>query len=154
MSTDVIPVVVIHDVATGGQIDGTATNGTDSEETLFRGRIRKFTSGTKGGLFTAPAQIGMRVRNVMWNLPAGATPTVTISLVDGDGFAYVLNTMAAVSSAVEFRNEGVLVPPGWKLKVASTHVCTAQGRVLVLLDRGWSVGPFDVMATLGKETLP
>jgi hypothetical protein len=149
--TDVFAVQTVHEVAIAGFINGTLTDGVSSEETLERGRIQVFTAGTQGGLFPAHARLGMRVEYVAWNLPAGASPTITVSLVDNTGFVYKVDSLAAVSGTLRFGSNGVFVPPGWKLKVESTHACTALGRVAVCAYRGWSQ---TLPGVIGKVTLP
>jgi hypothetical protein len=149
--TDVFAVMKIHEVATSGHIDGTATDGVSSEETIERGRIQVFTAGTKGGLFPAHARVGMRVEYVAWNLPTGGSPTITVSLVDGTNNVYKVESLAAGTGSLRFGSNGVLVPPGWKLKVESSLACTALGRVVVCAFRGW---PQTLPGVIGTETLP
>jgi hypothetical protein len=149
--TDVFATQVVHEVAGSGHIDGTATNGVGTEETIERGRIQVFTAGTKGGLFPAHARVGMRVEYVAWNLPTGGSPTITVSLVDGDNIVYKIESLAAGTGSLRFGSNGLFVPPGWKFKVESSLACTALGRVTVCVFRGWSQ---TLPGVIGTETLP
>lgn len=155
MTTEVIPTIVVHEVASGSTMDGTAPDGTDSEETVSRGRVRRFAAGTHGGLFVAPPVIGMSVFNVSWNLPAAAPPTVVVSLVDMDNVEYVIQSFTATTSGtVSFSSKGILVPPDWKIKVATTSACNAAGRVTLCMGRGWGQPTMGWDTTFGKSARP
>lgn len=119
MSTTVIPTVAIQEVYSGGQFTGVASNGTHSEEALYRGRQQFWIGGTVGGEFSAPEQVGMRVEQVFWYLESTVVPEVKIYLVDPDNVEYLVDTQNAASSEWQQPNSGILVPPDFKIRVKS-----------------------------------
>jgi hypothetical protein len=137
MTTDVFTICAVHEVGIGGQFTGVAPDGTDSDATLHQGRLRLWAAGTVGGQFTAHAVLGARVQQILWNAPAAAPPTVTVSVVDPAGIATLVQTSAGASGSIIFSGKGLLLPPGWAVTVASSAVCNAVGRVTVCVEPGW-----------------
>ncbi|MFA4971298.1 MAG: hypothetical protein WC683_01710 [bacterium] len=151
-----IPQVMVHEIAAGNQLTGVAPDGTDSEETLFRGGYRRWMACTVAGLFQLPVGFGngWRLERVVWNLNGGGN--ITINLVDPDGVIYQLNQVAAASGEyVSREGGGILVPPGWAIQVTSAAVMApGNGRVVVFTGPGWSQNTFDMAPILGAESYP
>lgn len=148
-----IPQVWTHEVANGGAFTGVAPDGVDTEETLYRGRYRKWAAGTVGGLFTLPAatfRAGWALDRVVWN--ATGIGAVTVNLIDDDAFVYPLVTVAAASGTwVPPDSGGLLVIPGWSLQVVGVNPLGADGRVVVVTTRGWNQELYDTIPLLGRE---
>jgi len=125
MTTSVIPVIAIQEVYSGGSFDGSVSDGTPSEEELFRGRIQKWTGGLVGGEFAAPDVVGMRVEQIHWGLVCAALPNVSIHLVDDDDAEYQISTANVASGSYVQTNGGILVPPSFKIRVKSDQVIDA-----------------------------
>jgi len=148
-----IPQVIVHEIVAGNIMTGVAPNGTDSEETLFRGGYRRWLLCTLAGLFQLPVAFrnGWRLERLVWNLPGGGN--ITVNLVDESGVAYQLNQVAAASGEYVSREAGgILVIPGWSIQVTSVNaVGPANGRVIVYTNKGWSQHTFDEAPILGEE---
>lgn len=119
MTTTVISDILVHEIMGGSSLTGVAPNGEDTEETFFRGRIRKWLAGTLGGEFSVDALVGIRVEQVSWELPAASTPNVSIYLVDDDDVEYLIDTQNVASGSYSQTNGGFLVPPTFKMRVKS-----------------------------------
>jgi hypothetical protein len=125
MSTTVIPTISIQEVYSGGTFGGAASDGTHSEEAIYRGRIQKWIGGTVGGEFSAPDLVGMRVEQVFWALTSGTTPNVSVYLVDDDDVEYLLDAQNLGSGSYVQTNNGFLVPPTFKVRVKSDQAIDA-----------------------------
>lgn len=135
-----LPVIEIHEVPAGGTFTGAAPTGVVSGTTILDGRILKYAEkpGGVGGLFTAPALIGWTLQRMMF-LGAGTTQ-VDLSLVDMDSKEYLVHRETAAPESFVYpreRQERLMVPPGWKLKVVSQGALTAAGRVAIHVGPGW-----------------
>jgi hypothetical protein len=119
MTTTVISDILIQEIMGGSTLTGVAPNGNDTEETLFRGRIRKWLAGTLGGEFAVNALVGIRIEQVSWELPAASAPNVSIYLVDDDDVEYLIDTQNVASGSYSQTNGGFLVPPTFKVRVKS-----------------------------------
>jgi hypothetical protein len=149
-----IPQVIVHAVASGSSLDGTAPNGVDSGESLYRGRYRTWTVCTHGGLIALPVAFGggWGVQRVMWD--CGGIGSLTVTVVDEAGFEYDVDTVAA-DSGTWAPSEGVLpILPGWALKLVGANPLSADGRVAVYVGRGWGQDLFDSAPILGSEQYP
>ncbi len=120
MNTTVIPAVIVHEIVTGNTLGGDPPDVEGTEEALFRGRMQQWLAATKGGEFSAPDGIGMRVSQVFWNLDCATAPDVGIYLVDDGGIEYLVSTESALSGSYIQTNGGILVPPSFKLRVKAS----------------------------------
>jgi len=125
MTTTVIPVVSIQEVYSTGQINGSAPDGTPTDEQEYRGRIQKWLAGSVGGEFDAPDLTGMRVEQVFWFIEAASTPNVDIYLVDDNGTEYLIDSQNLASGSWAQTNHGIMVPPGFKIRVKSDQAIGA-----------------------------
>lgn len=125
MSTEVIPDILIQEIYSGNKFTGVVpaidpVSGSEVDESLYRGRIQKWLGCTAGGLFVAPANIGMRVEQVWWDLDC-TDPNVDIYLVDDDDIEYLIDSSATTASGMYVQtNGGILVPPSFSLSVKSS----------------------------------
>jgi len=119
MTTTVIPSIAVQEIYSGNKFTGAGSNGTHSEEALFRGRIQKWIAGTLGGEFAAPDLIGMRVEQVFWSMACSTPPLMEIFLVDDDDVEYLIHSATAVAGIYTQTNRGFLVPPTFKVRVKS-----------------------------------
>lgn len=143
--------VIYHEISSGSQVAGLAPNGTDSGETLYRGRLRKWTACTQCGLFDADVHQGFHLVSIMFKLPAASTPNVAVNLVDEDLFEYPVYEVNAANGFYQFTSSGLLVPPGWKVKVTSDQACNAAGRIQIVRGPGFGVS---TMANFGAMGVP
>jgi len=130
MTTTVIPTIAIHEIYTGGRFTGVESTGVATEETVYRGRIQKWLGSSTvtpllGGEFSAPDNEGMRIEQVFWAMTCGATPDVSIFLVDDDDVEYLLDTQNAASGTYAQTNNGFLVPPTFKVRVKANQDISA-----------------------------
>jgi hypothetical protein len=154
-----IPTIVVHQINNGGNLTGTLPDGTDSDETLRRGRIRYYAGCTDGGKFELPdalVKTGFRVERVAWNLP-GLTG-VNLYVVDPNGFAYLVGTMTGAQGFYEWRNGGTLVPgySGWSFAAIKTGGAnlTADGSIMFVVGQGWGQATLSEEGSLGREAKP
>lgn len=151
-----IPQVMIHEVGLGGSFSGVASDGTDSAETLYRGRYRKWAAGTVGGLFELPVafECGWSLSRLLW--AATGMGGVTINIIDDDGFIYPVDTVVGDAGTwVPPDSGGLQILPGWGVQVVGTNPLGAVGRVVVELGRGWGVDAMGTSAPiLGMESRP
>jgi hypothetical protein len=131
MSTTVIPAIAIHEIYSGSTFTGVPSNGTHSEETIEKGRIQKWIAGTLGGEFAAPANVGMKVEHVFWNLTCAVAPNTYIYLVDDDDTEYLIDSQTSVSSGDYAQtNYGIFVPPNWKLRFEASQAISAVTNIV------------------------
>jgi len=153
-----VPEVIRQELLAGNTLTGAAPAGAgmvDSGETLLRGQYRTWTQCTAAGLVRIPpaaAHRGVRLARVMWNLPG--VGTVTINLLDENGVAYQLRSVASATGAHAELDDGVLVPPGWAIQVVATNVLTGNGNVVVILGQGMNQDAFSGANLLGEEAYP
>lgn len=131
MTTNVIPKIVIQELYSGNTFDGSlpvvdTVSGSEPDESFYRGRIQKWLGCTSGGKFVAPANIGMKVEQVFWNLDCAADPDVTVYLVDDNGVEYLVDSQSTTPSGTYVQtNDGLLVPPSFSLEVKSSQAISA-----------------------------
>lgn len=153
-----IPSIVVHQIDNGGDLTGTLPDGTDSEETLRRGRIRYYKNCTNGGKFELPDQLifaGFRIERISWNLP-GITG-VDAYIFDPDGYAYPVGSASGAKNFIDWRSGGVLVPgyAGWYFAaVKQGGAITADGSLMMTLAKGWSQSTFSQVKEIGREEKP
>lgn len=151
-----MPSVIVHEVALGGVLSGVAPDGVDTIETLYRGRYRKWTACTVAGLITMPAatfRTGWGLDRIMWNMTG--IGSVTVNIVDEDGFVYPLATVAAAAGTwVPPDAGGLIILPGWSLQLVGGAPLGADGRIVVYVGCGWNQSVFDMAETLGREEYP
>lgn len=133
-----------------GQLTGVAPDGTDSLETIKRGRIRRWSDCTVGGLFPGDNDRGVYLTDVIWSMPAATDPDITVSLVDDDLFEYPLFTQTGASGFYQFTSKGILVPRDWKIKVVSSLVSSSDGRVTIYQKNGMSKFNWSYSPNLGQ----
>ena len=152
-----IPQVLLQAVKNGGSISGVEPSGVelvDSEETLFGGQYRKWSFCTAAGLFQLPAVLryGWRLERLVWNLPG--VGGIKIYVVDDDAVSYELITTTAVAGQyTPQENGGLLVLPGWAIKVVGTNALSGAGRLVAFASSGWRTDAFEVKV-LGEGLLP
>lgn len=158
---DPFQVVQAHFLANNADLTGVLPVGTDSEQTKLRGRYRKWTACTNGGLFQQPvaatvhASMSGLVRCVMWNLP-GVT-SILFSVVDMDGLETVFWTPTGVASTARGfwdPQQQPLILPGGAFKVSGTGKLTAAGSIVVYWDDGLEQDLFKEIASAGTELRP
>jgi hypothetical protein len=152
-----IPEIVIHEVVAGSTFNGAATNGTFGTITqgapYWNGRVNFYGQGTAGGLYTAPADIGtyvaqimfkgegttgfsLAIRSNLWPAPAPASFDFNLfddtSLIDVQG-----KILSDVESFVFAPSSGIFIPPSHSLVFSTTGSLTSDGRVMFLVGGGW-----------------
>lgn len=152
-----IPTVITHEIGAGGSL-GLLPDGTDSEETISRGRYRIWTAGTQGGKIEFPSPLnlsGFRVERCSWSLPG--VVGIDLFLVDPDGISFLVGQMTGADGFYEWRGGGTLVPggDGWSFEaVAQGGALTAVGRIMFVLAQGWGQPTLSQTGVLGRENLP
>lgn len=149
--------VQAHFLNTGAAVTGVAPNGVDSVETKLRGRYRKWTGCTDGGLFgfehaaTVHGSPSGALKHILWNLP-GVT-AVTLTWVDMDGLEVVWNANAGTPGLVDMQQLMVVTPQGHN-KVSVTGVLTSPGAIVTIWEKGFEDDVFAHLKTLGAMPLP
>lgn len=148
------PTVETHEIASGSDLDGSAPDGTDSGDTLFRGRYRKYEACTEGGLFEVAPLAGATIREIQWNLP-GLT-NLDVFVQDDDGVDYLMHNSTDVSGFYIFTSAGKQIPPTFKLKAVGTTAAglTGDGRFVAIFGQGWGQQGMARTAGLGSEDIP
>ena len=155
MTTQVIPAVVVQEILDTNDVTGVAPVGasmTDSEETLHRGRYRKYESCDDGGEVLVDALAGNTITSVSWNLP-GLT-AVDIYREDDDGVKYLLHNSTSAQGTYDPRSRVAFVPPGWKIRVIGTGTLSADGRLMVTLGDGWGQPAPSQIGSIGRSARP
>jgi hypothetical protein len=153
-----MPAVLIQRFALGGAITGVSPVGTlvDSEETIYRGRIRKISGLTDGGLVDVDTSIvcGYRVSSILASVP-GVT-ALAFHVVDHDGHSTYAGTLSLTSGNgyIDWRNNGILVPPGFSFKVIGTGTLSGDGQIMFVFANGWHQSGFENASILGKSISP
>lgn len=154
-----VPEIVIHQIDSGGGFTGVLPNGTDSEETLRRGRIRRYANCTDGGAFELPGDLnllGFRMERVSWNLP-GITG-VDLFIKDPDGYLYLVGAMTGAAGYFSWRNGGLIIPgyPGWSFVAdkAGGTTLSGDGSIMFTLGRGWGQPTFSQEGSIGRDERP
>jgi hypothetical protein len=148
---------MLHAIDNGGSVSGVAPSGVamvDSGETLFGGQYRKWTACTAAGLFQIPPVLryGWRLERLVWTLPG--VGGIKVNVVDEDSTVYELSSIASASGQyMPEENGGLLVLPGWSVKVVGTNVLTGAGRLVAFASSGWRTDAFEVKV-LGESLLP
>ncbi|RLI53174.1 MAG: hypothetical protein DRP09_16330 [Candidatus Thorarchaeota archaeon] len=132
---DRIPNITVQEVASGNKFTGVAPNGTDSDQTIENGRLRKYSGGSLGGLYVSPANCGVRLNRILWNLPGGGT--IKFSLFDSDGIEYPLHETSDTEGQWEAGTSDIMLPPNWELKVTNSVNLTGDGRIVLMVGLGW-----------------
>ncbi len=146
------PTIEIHRFVAAAALTGVTPDGDSSEDTIRRGRIRRWGGTapcTVGGDFPADANNGYRLLSVLWTLGA-TTGTVTVYLIDDMAVEYPVGALVANSGMIAFRNDGVIVPPGWSIKVKTSGAAGA-GSVQIHKAIGWPQGTLEWAGELGQE---
>lgn len=145
----------------GAALTGVDPNGVDSGEVgataRLRGRYRKWTACTDGGLFgfehaaTDHQSPSGMLRNILWNLP-GVT-AITFAWIDMDGLVVPWNTNAGTPGIVDMQQQLLFMPRG-HLRVTATGNLNAAGVILTLWEKGLVDDTFAHVASLGSMNLP
>jgi len=134
---------------TGGTSSATASvysnveSAWDSKQDIERGRYRRYSLLSNGGLIDIPETSGgFRVINILVGTP-GIT-AIKLSVVDLDGNDVSAGDLTVTTGRAyhEFRNGGLLVPPGCKFKIEGTGILSAVGQIMVVLGHGWRADVF------------
>lgn len=160
LSTGVIPSDDVEITGTDSSatcdVDGDVTEVpySDTLETLHRGRVRKLGGLVDGGLVDTNGSVlaaGYRVQQAMATLP-GIT-ALNFYVVDHDGHDTFVGSVSLTTGNgyLDWRNNGVFVPPRSTFKVVGTGTLSADGQITLVFGQGWIVSMFDGMAVLGKE---
>lgn len=152
-----VPEIIIQEVVTGNVFGGGVPNGTFGTITqaapYWNGRVNFYGQGTAGGLYTAPADVGTFIAQVMFKGPGTTGFSLSIrselwpasapvafdyllfdetSLIDVQGKA-----LADTESFVYAPNGGIFVPPSHSLVFTTTGNLTSDGRVMFIVGGGW-----------------
>jgi hypothetical protein len=151
-----IPNVMMQAIVNGGSVSGVAPAGAgmvDSAESLYTGQYRKWTVCAVGGLFQIPADLttGWRLARLVWHLPG--VSGIKINLVDEDAVVYEVAAPTTADGQYVPDDGGLLVLPGWAIKVVGTNVLTSAGRVVAFAAPGWRTDAFEVKV-LGEAKYP
>jgi hypothetical protein len=140
-------------------VDGVVTlvGDCDSNETIKRGRYRRYCNLADGGLIDIEESVainGFRVKDVLISAP-GIT-AVIFYVVDRDSNAVCAGsaTVTTGNGFNEWIEPGLLVAPGCKFKVVGTGTLTDAGRIMFILDNGWGASVFDFAPSIGRESRP
>lgn len=137
--------------------DVTAAGISDSVETIKRGRYRRYNYLLDGGLIDiseANAHDGYKVRSILISAP-GIT-AVNMFVIDRHSNAVFAGseTPTAGNAYHDWKDLGLVVAPGCKFQVVGTGTLSAAGRIMFIIDRGWSHDEFDSMPQLGSSNRP
>lgn len=145
----------------GAALTGVAPNGTDSGEVLatskLRGRYRKWTGCTDGGLFgfehaeTEHSSPSGMLRQIVWSLP-GVT-NVTFAWVDMDGLLIPWNINAGLQGILDMQQSLLVLPQG-HLRVSVTGNLSAAGGIVTLWEGGWMDDMMAHVKSVGSMNLP
>ncbi len=129
----------------------------DSGETVRRGRYRRYYNLADGGLIDIDETIavdGFKVRDVLITAP-GIT-AVSFYIVDRDSKSVFAGSETPVSGNAfrEWKDFGIIVAPGCKFKVVGTGTLSDAGRIMFILENGWSASIFDFATSLGRDSRP
>ena len=152
-----IPEIVIQEVTAGNIFNGAATDGTFGTITqgapYWNGRVNFYGQGTVGGLYTAPADIGTYVTQIMFKgegttdfrlsirselWPAAAPATFDYTLFDNNTLIDVQGqALASPESFVYAPNSGIFIPPSHSLVFETLGALTADGRIMFFVGGSW-----------------
>lgn len=152
-----VPELVIQEITAGNTFNGAATDGTLATITqgspYWNGRVNFYAQGTVGGLYTAPADIGtnisqimfkgegttnfsLSIRSELWPASAPVAFDYTLfdetSLIDLQGKA-----LATTESFVYAPNCGIFVPPSHSLVFETTGAVSSDARIMFYVGGGW-----------------
>jgi hypothetical protein len=152
-----VPELVIQEVVSGGTFTGVASDGTLAAVTqgapYWNGRVNFYAQGTVGGLYTAPADIGtnisqimfkgegttgfsLSIRSALW--PASSPVTFDFTLFDDTSLHDVQGkALATTESFVYAPSCGIFVPPSHSLVFTTTGALTADARIMFYVGGGW-----------------
>jgi hypothetical protein len=154
--------VQAHFFNAGAAVTGVAPNGVDSnalETTMqLRGRYRKWTACTDGGLFgfdraaTVHESPSGALRQVIWSLP-GVT-NVTFAWIDMDGLVVPWNINAGAQGLLDMQQNMLFMPRGYLRISATGAVGLGGGSIVTTWEKGIQDDPFAHLKTLGSMALP
>jgi len=152
-----VPELVIQEVLSGNTFTGLAPN--VPVETItqtapyWNGRVNFYGQATDGGLYTAPADIGtnigqimfkgegttgfsLSIRSALW--PSASPVTFDYTLFDDTSLHDVQgSSLATTESFVYAPSSGIFVPPSHSLVFTTTGALTANGRIMFYIGGGW-----------------
>jgi len=152
-----VPELVIQEVVSGNTFTGVASDGTLATVTqgapYWNGRVNFFALGTVGGLYTAPADIGtnigqimfrgegttdfrLSIRSALW--PAASPATFDFTLFDNNSLVDIQGqSLATTESFVYAPSSGIFVPPSHSLVFETNGALTADARIMFYIGGGW-----------------
>ncbi len=154
MDTQVRPAVVVQELVSTKVLTGVPPSGVgmvDSQETLFKGRYRKYEQCDACGEVSVGDKKGGSIISVSWNLP-GIT-AFNLYRQDDDSVLYLVHNSTAVSGSYLPENR-VFIPPTWKIIAKATGALTENGRVMFVLAGGWNQTVPSQISTIGQQQRP
>jgi hypothetical protein len=155
-----VPAVLIQQFESGASVTGATPSGAtfaDTEETLYRGRIRKLTGLTDGGLVDtdiAAISCGYRVLQAQISLPGISAVAFHVYDHDGDKSSAGSVSLTSGDGYKEWLNNGVFIPPGFTFRAVGTGTLSGDGQIVFVFGNGWSPSMFEVSTVLGKSYMP
>lgn len=162
-TVQVNPAIVVHNFVSGASVTGVAPTGkamVDSQETLWRGRIRKYSNCDDGGLVAVAPRMGSTITRVTWNLPG--ISELQIFRMDDDDILYTLYTASKditlldeTSGIFMPQDNEVFIPPDWFVVAVATGSLSDVGAIAFDFEIGWDQNAPDTDAgTIGVSTRP
>lgn len=138
-------------------VDGTVTNGlVDSEETIRRGRYRKYDILDDGGLLSITEAVAIDGFSIMGvSISAAGLTAASFNIINRDSEEMHVGAITSLSSGngfYEWRNDGLIVAPGCSFQVVGTGTLTSVGRILFIVGSGWPGSIFDTAPILGTDS--
>ncbi len=150
--------VQAHFFGAGAAVTGVAPNGVDSLETKERGRYRKWTACTDGGLFgheraaTVHGSVSGALRNIIWSLPS--VTAVTFTWVDMDGLLVPWTVNAGAQGIFDAQQPMLFTRQGY-LRVSGTGAIGAAGGAIVTVwEQGFADDLYAQFGALGEMPRP
>jgi hypothetical protein len=129
----------------------------DTVETKNRGRIRKLSGLTDGGFVDIDLDCivcGYRVTQVLASLPGISALSFFVDDYDDCESGAGSVSLSSGDGYIDWRNNGVLVPPGFKFRVVGTGELSDVGQIMFVFSQGWQQSGFEGAAILGMSNSP
>jgi hypothetical protein len=141
--------------AVNGAVTTSTASFADTIETLNRGRIRKISGLTDGGLIDIDInenKCGYRVSQVLATLPGISALTFYVDDYAGNAASAGSVSLSSGNGYLDWRNNGVLVPPSFSFRVVGTGTLTSAGQMMFVFSQGWQQSGFEGATILGKSS--